>query len=63
MLVLDSGGVSFLAKRNQDVVAAIRALIRDGYQTSWHRADLTRFELGLSTTSGSRYDIISGEES
>jgi hypothetical protein len=34
-----------------------------GFQTSWHRADLTRFELGLSTTSGSRYDIISGEES
>ena len=29
MLVLDSGGVSFLAKRNQDAVAAIRALIRD----------------------------------
>jgi hypothetical protein len=32
MLVLDSGGVSFLAKRNQDAVAAIRALVRDG---SW----------------------------
>ena len=31
MLVLDSGGVSILAKRNQDVVAAIRVLIRDGY--------------------------------
>ena len=31
MLVLDSGGVSFLAKRNQDVVAAMRALIRDGH--------------------------------
>ena len=31
MLVLDSGGVSFLAKRNQDVVAAIRALVRDGH--------------------------------
>jgi len=31
VLVLDSGGVSFLAKRNQDVVAAIRALIRDGH--------------------------------
>ncbi len=30
MLVLDSGGVSFLAKRNQDAVATIRALIRDG---------------------------------
>lgn len=30
MLVLDSGGVSFLAKRNQDAVAAIRALVRDG---------------------------------
>lgn len=30
MLILDSGGVSFLAKRNQDAVAAIRALIRDG---------------------------------
>lgn len=32
MLVLDSGGVSFLAKRNQDAIAAIRALVRDG---SW----------------------------
>ncbi len=31
MLVLDSGGVSFLARRNQEAVAAIRALIRDGY--------------------------------
>ena len=30
MLVLDPGGVSFLAKRNQDAVAAIRALVRDG---------------------------------
>ena len=30
MLVLDSGGVSFFAKRNQDVVATIRALVRDG---------------------------------
>ncbi len=30
MLVLDSGGVSFLAKRNQDTVASIRALVRDG---------------------------------
>lgn len=30
MLVLDSGGVSFLAKRNQDAVAAIRALVREG---------------------------------
>ena len=30
MLVLDSGGVSFLAKRNQVAVAAIRALARDG---------------------------------
>lgn len=30
MLVLDSGGVSFLAKRNQDALAAIRALVRDG---------------------------------
>ncbi len=32
MLVLDSGGVSFLAKRNQETVATIRALIRNG---SW----------------------------
>lgn len=32
MLVLDSGGVSFLAKRNQETVATIRALLRDG---SW----------------------------
>lgn len=30
MLILDSGGVSFLAKRNQDAVATIRALVRDG---------------------------------
>ncbi len=30
MLVLDSGGVSFLAKRNQDAVAAVRALVRVG---------------------------------
>ncbi len=30
MLVLDSGGLSFLATRNQDAVAAIRVLIRDG---------------------------------
>lgn len=30
MLVLDSGGVAFLAKRNLDAVAAIRALVRDG---------------------------------
>lgn len=30
MLVLDSGGVSFLANRAQDVVAVIRALVRDG---------------------------------
>ena len=30
MLVLDSGGVSFLAKRNQDAVATIRALVREG---------------------------------
>jgi len=30
VLILDSGGVSFLAKRNQDAVAAIRALVRAG---------------------------------
>ena len=30
MLILDSGGVSFLAKRDQDAVAAIRALVRVG---------------------------------
>lgn len=30
MLILDSGGVSFLAKRDQDAVAAIRALVRAG---------------------------------
>lgn len=30
MLILDSGGVSFLAKRDQDGVAAIRALVRVG---------------------------------
>jgi hypothetical protein len=30
VLILDSGGVSFLAKRDQDAVAAIRALVRVG---------------------------------
>lgn len=30
MLVLDSGGLSSLAKRNQDAVATIRAFVRDG---------------------------------
>ena len=30
MLVLDSGGVSFLARRNQDAIATIRALVREG---------------------------------
>ncbi len=30
MLILDSEGVSFLAKRDQDAVAAIRALVRVG---------------------------------
>jgi hypothetical protein len=30
VLVLDSGAVSFLAQRNQDAVATIRALVRDG---------------------------------
>ena len=30
MLILDSAGVRFLAKRNQDAVAAIRALVRAG---------------------------------
>jgi hypothetical protein len=30
VLVLDSGGVSYLAKRNQDAVATIRALVREG---------------------------------
>ena len=30
MLVLDSGGVSFLARRSQDAVATIRALVREG---------------------------------
>jgi len=29
VLVLDPGGVSFLAKRNQEAVATIRALVRD----------------------------------
>ncbi len=29
VLVLDSGGVSFLAKRNQEAVATIRALVRE----------------------------------
>lgn len=30
MLVLDSGGLSFLAKRDQETVAVIRVLVRDG---------------------------------
>lgn len=30
MLVLDSGGLSYLAKRNQDAAATIRVLVRDG---------------------------------
>jgi hypothetical protein len=30
MIVLDAGGVSFLAKRDQDAVATIRALVRVG---------------------------------
>jgi hypothetical protein len=30
VLVLDSGGLSFLAKRNQDAAAALRVLVRDG---------------------------------
>jgi len=30
VLILDSGGVSVLAKRNQEVLASIRALVRDG---------------------------------
>lgn len=30
MLVLDSGGLSFLAKRNQDAAATIRVFVRDG---------------------------------
>jgi hypothetical protein len=30
MLILDSGGVSFLARRDQDAVAAIRALVGVG---------------------------------
>ena len=31
MLVLDSGGLSHLAKRNQDAAATIRVLVRDGF--------------------------------
>ncbi len=30
MLILDSGGLSFLAKRNQDAAATIRVFVRDG---------------------------------
>lgn len=30
MLVLDSGGLSFFAKRNQDAAAVIRTFVRDG---------------------------------
>jgi hypothetical protein len=31
VLVLDSGGLSHLAKRNQDAAATIRVLVRDGF--------------------------------
>jgi hypothetical protein len=30
VIVLDSGGLTFLSKRNQNTVAAIRVLLRDG---------------------------------
>jgi hypothetical protein len=30
VLVLDSGGLSYLARRNQDAAAAIRVFVRDG---------------------------------
>ena len=30
MLILDSGGISFLAKRNEDTAATIRVFVRDG---------------------------------
>ena len=30
MLILDSGGLSFLAKRNQDAAATIRVFVQDG---------------------------------
>ena len=30
MLVLDSGGLSYLAKRNRDLAATIRVFVRDG---------------------------------
>ncbi len=30
MLILDSGGLSYLAKRNQDAAATIRVFVRDG---------------------------------
>jgi hypothetical protein len=30
VLILDSGGLSFLAKRNQDAAATIRVFVRDG---------------------------------
>jgi hypothetical protein len=30
VLILDSGGLSYLAKRNQDTVATIRVFVRDG---------------------------------
>lgn len=30
MLVLDSGGISYLSKRNQDAAATIRVFVRDG---------------------------------
>jgi hypothetical protein len=31
VLILDSGGLSFLAKRNQDAIATVRALLSAGY--------------------------------
>jgi len=51
------------ANRSLVVLDLLLPKLELGIQTSWHRADLTPFELGLSATSGLRYDIISGEES
>jgi hypothetical protein len=52
VLILDSGGVSFLAKRNQDAVAAIRVLVRDG---AWPPR-VPSVVLVESTTGRQRYD-------
>jgi hypothetical protein len=52
VLVLDSGGLSFLAKRNQDAAAVIRVLVRDGL---WPPV-VPSVVLAESTTARQRHD-------